>query len=334
MHTRLIPCCADAEAIDINLESEGAASINAAATVSSYASDMQHHCVKMYSELQYDKLIDRTCIQETIKSKVIEPMLDKVKEEIYKRVAGDDQAAWQQLDELIGTVFDVHSGIETSTKETNALKALVKPVCPVRRELVDRPDSTGKRTGPRSGDYCYDVRVEEQLEAMLLNDPILASSLRAKADSWAKKKPARGSSKIVYADIADGQVLRDHPCLGTQADRSDGSVRLAFILYYDDLEVCNPLGAFHGRHKLGMFYWTLVNFDSAERFSFANIQLMTVALSSDIDYYGIQQIVSGARTPAFLMPACMHAPNSRSQPTCMYSQSSQESQAIRHLDLA
>ena len=24
---------------------------------------------------------------------------------------------------------------------------------------------------------------------------------------------------------------------------------------YDDLEVVNPLGAFHGTHKLGMFYW-------------------------------------------------------------------------------
>ena len=71
------------------------------------------------------------------------------------------------------------------------------------------------------------------------------------------------------------------------------SIRLGFILYYDDLEVCNPLGAFHGTHKLGMFYWTLVNYKAEDRMCFANMHLMTVALASDIDYYGIAQVVSG-----------------------------------------
>ena len=315
-HTRRVPCCADAEPVRIDLECEGAAAINLAASATSYASDIKQHCVKMYSELQFEKLLDRSCIQETIKENFVEPMLCKVKEEIYKRMAGDDEDAWRQLDQLIGTVFDVHADIQTSAKEEKALQDMVKPVCPVRRELVDRPDSNFKRTGPRTGDYCYDVPIDKELQSMFANDPTLISKLKAEADSWAKKKPARGSSKTVYADIADGQVLRDHPGLGTQANRSDGSVRLAFILYYDDLEVCNPLGAFHGRHKLGMFYWTLVNYDPAERFSFANIHLMTVALSSDIDYYGIQQIVSGmfschGRTRDARTPACrMHAPNS------------------------
>ena len=81
--------------------------------------------------------------------------------------------------------------------------------------------------------------------------------------------------------------------MGPASDRSDGTVRLAFILYYDDLEVVNPLGAFHGTHKLGMFYWALVNVERSERMSFHNLHLMTVALVSDIDYYGIEQVISG-----------------------------------------
>ena len=81
--------------------------------------------------------------------------------------------------------------------------------------------------------------------------------------------------------------------MGIGSDRSDGSVRLAFILYYDDLEMVNPLGAFHGTHNLGMYYWALVNLDRSVRMSFDNLHLMTVALVSDIDYYGIEQIVSG-----------------------------------------
>ena len=87
--------------------------------------------------------------------------------------------------------------------------------------------------------------------------------------------------------------MKTHSELGHEADRSDGSVRLAFILYYDDLEVVNALGAFHGTHKLGMFYWALVNTAAVERMAFHNMHLATVALVSDIDYYGISQVVSG-----------------------------------------
>ena len=42
-----------------------------------------------------------------------------------------------------------------------------------------------------------------------------------------------------------------------------------------------------------MFYWALVNIDQSERMAFHNLHLATVALSSDIDYYGINQVVSG-----------------------------------------
>ena len=81
--------------------------------------------------------------------------------------------------------------------------------------------------------------------------------------------------------------------LGDKADRSDGSVRLAFVLYYDDVEVVNALGAFTGVHKLGLFYWSVVNLHQSERMALHNIHLATVALESDISYYGIAQIVSG-----------------------------------------
>ena len=194
---------------------------------------------------------------------------------------------------MLGTVFNVHRDIETTWTERASLHRLVEPTKPVRRELIDRPDSQGRRTGPRYGDFVYDIPIKEELEACLKHDLSLLDKLRAAADAWKKTRPERGAGTTVYVDISDGKVLQRHPELGVHADWSDGSLRLAFILYYDDLEVVNPLGAFHGRHKLGMFYWTLVNNHQAERMSFANIHLMTVALSSDIDYYGINQVVSG-----------------------------------------
>ena len=48
-----------------------------------------------------------------------------------------------------------------------------------------------------------------------------------------------------------------------------------------------------GVHKLGLFYWAFVNHDASKRMALHNIHLATVALESDISYYGIEQIVSG-----------------------------------------
>ena len=297
-HSVTFPTCRDGEPIPYDEVQEATAAINNSGGNSAYEADMKQHCTTMYSHLEYDKLVDRTCVQETIKEKLVEPLLEKVKHEVYRRLARDP-VAQLELDRAIGTVFDVHRDIETSAKEYTQLKSMINPVKPVPRELIDRPDSRGRRTGTRSGDYCYDVPIQLELEASLASNPELLEQLKAASDSWAQQRPAPGASKTVYVDIADGDALKNHPCLGAAADRSDGSVRLAFILYYDDLEVVNPIGAFHGRHKLGLFYWTLVNLDNSQRMAFANMHLMTVALSSDIDYYGIMQVVSGGSQPEY-----------------------------------
>ena len=237
-------------------------------------------------------MVERTCIQEDIKEGTVEPLVAKMKQEIFRRLA-KTPAEQQTLEQQIGTVFNVHQGIESTAREESTLRGMIQPVKPVKRELIDRPDEFGAAGGLRHGDFAYDVPVEEELKAMVQADPNVLAQLKAASDAWAKERPSPGESCTVYTDLTDGLRFHEHPELGTKADRSDGSVRLAFILYYDDLEVVNPLGAFHGRHKLGMFYWTLVNVGQQTRMAFHNLHLMTVALVSDIDYYGIEQIVSG-----------------------------------------
>lgn len=294
VHRGKSPFCEDEDATAevYDEAAEATAELNRRVGEASYAADMQAHMVNSYADLYYEKMVGRTCIQGTIKEGLVEPMVKKIKDEIYLRLA-KTPADSKTLEGTIGTVFDVHRGIETAAKEEGVLRRTVKPVTPVKRALVDRPGADGAPTGPRTGDYVYDVPIASELEAMLGTNPELLAQLKAASDSWACEQPAPGSSRTVYADISDGATMRQHPHLGTGADRSDGSVRLAFILYYDDLEVVNPLGAFHGTHKLGMFYWALVNVEQSTRMAFHNLHLMTVALVSDIDYYGIEQVVSG-----------------------------------------
>ena len=61
------------------------------------------------------------------------------------------------------------------------------------------------------------------------------------------------------------QVLRGHQCEDVLADFCDGShyrthplfskdpKALQIILYYDDVEIVNPLGSKAKKHKLGMY---------------------------------------------------------------------------------
>ena len=51
----------------------------------------------------------------------------------------------------------------------------------------------------------------------------------------------------VYYDFRDGEFVRTHPMYSRNTET------LLLGLYYDDLEVANPLGSKRGKHKLGEF---------------------------------------------------------------------------------
>ena len=52
----------------------------------------------------------------------------------------------------------------------------------------------------------------------------------------------------VMRDVCDGSYVKDHQLFHKYP------TALQFILYYDDIEVCNPLGSSAGIHKLGKWF--------------------------------------------------------------------------------
>ena len=52
------------------------------------------------------------------------------------------------------------------------------------------------------------------------------------------------STAGVLRDFCDGDYARSHPILSQKQS-------LLLSLYYDELEVANPLGSKRGKHKLG-----------------------------------------------------------------------------------
>ncbi len=57
-------------------------------------------------------------------------------------------------------------------------------------------------------------------------------------------------------DVYDGTDFRKFMC---KMNIQDKHVPLIFMFYYDGLKVVNGLGAAHGIHELGCFYWALLN---------------------------------------------------------------------------
>ena len=91
---------------------------------------------------------------------------------------------------------------------------------------------------------------------------------------------------------------------------SDSDVcSLEIMAYYDDVEVCNPLGSRAKKHKLGMyvlwrfhscydafftialFYYTLGNISPKHRSSLRSIQLMAILKSNDLQRYGPDKVL-------------------------------------------
>jgi len=71
--------------------------------------------------------------------------------------------------------------------------------------------------------------------------------------AWSAGGKKKQDSETILFDIPDGLLFQTHPEL-SKPDAT-GTVRLAFILYYDDIQVNNPLGFARGlnevRHEAG-----------------------------------------------------------------------------------
>ncbi len=90
-----------------------------------------------------------------------------------------------------------------------------------------------------------------------------------------------------YRDICDGSVFKCHPLFMTQCKA------IQIIAYFDEVEVCNPLGSSSKKHKLGCMFFTIGNFRPHLRSRLNNIFLISVVRSPLVRKHGMN---------AFLQP--------------------------------
>ena len=70
-------------------------------------------------------------------------------------------------------------------------------------------------------------------------------ALLQKRDVMEEVKTNRTSEDGVFRDFCDGSFVQNHPLF------LSGQDTLQLSIYFDELEVANPLGSKRGKHKLG-----------------------------------------------------------------------------------
>ena len=94
-----------------------------------------------------------------------------------------------------------------------------------------------------------------------------------------------GRSDGKLEDFCDGELVKNHPIF------SENPCALQIVAYYDELEICNPLGTHTKTHKLGIILFTLGNIPPKFRSTLRNINLVACAVHPVILKHGIDNIL-------------------------------------------
>lgn len=86
-------------------------------------------------------------------------------------------------------------------------------------------------------------------------------------------------------DFCDGSVFKKHP-LFMQDPHA-----LQIVAYYDELELCNPLGSHVKKHKLGIVFYTLANIEARFRSQLKMMNLAVVATVPIVEKHGLDQVL-------------------------------------------
>ncbi|XP_070519717.1 uncharacterized protein [Cardiocondyla obscurior] len=87
-----------------------------------------------------------------------------------------------------------------------------------------------------------------------------------------------------YTHFVDGDVYKNNKFL-----QSNKAIQLQ--IFFDEFEICNPLGSKTGVHKLGAFYFVINNFPYYFNSSLENIHLLALCYNLDIKEYGLNPVL-------------------------------------------
>lgn len=91
-----------------------------------------------------------------------------------------------------------------------------------------------------------------------------------------------------YSDIQTGSVYRQN--------FQQNQIALPIVLYFDDVEICNPLNKRAGTHKICLFYYSLANLPVLYRSRLPAIRLLAVIKRSIMNKHNLNVVLEGIKT--------------------------------------
>ena len=134
--------------------------------------------------------------------------------------------------------------------------------------------SGSKRQKVQKSDYFYHVPIAKTLKQLVQHPEI-----------YEQIQNPHISTDRVYRDICNGSVCTDNPDI--MLDPST----ITLVAYFDEIELCNPLGSASKKNKLGCIFFTLVNIHPALRSTLKAMFLVAVADVPTIEAHGIDLIL-------------------------------------------
>lgn len=187
----------------------------------------------------------------------------------------------QLRDETMATIFDFpdpFASLTTSYMQDQTIKELFHPVEPeevIISQKLCRVKRGGTRVLKTKNIYFYYVSLIKSLEQFLCN-PRIFNMIH---------HPTNCSKNGFLKDIVNGSLFKTHPLFSVKR------TALQLILYSDEIEICNPLGAHASVNKLLMFYYSLGNIEPKFRSKLPAIRLLAIAKAKDISEAGVDVIL-------------------------------------------
>lgn len=169
-------------------------------------------------------------------------------------------------------------GIETPKQQVNYMIDNLMLVPPVEIALGTRIDQAVDRT---TGEYVPKVVTETFQYIPVIN--VLKLVLKPGVQDLIDREKTLPPGYL--RGYRDGHQYQQHGIFKTHPNA------LRLQLFYDDVEVANPIGSKTGIHKLGLFYYSIQNLPFNLNSSMNSIFVLAVCYTSDIKKYGFQPIL-------------------------------------------
>lgn len=173
---------------------------------------------------------------------------------------------------------DPFSTLTTTYMQDQTIKALFNPITPeevIVSQRLCRVKRGCSRVLEMKNKVFYYVPLIRSLEQFLYNPRLF---------NMVYTPPTCSKNRYLY-DIVDGSLFKTHELF------SINPTALQLILYSDEIEICNPLGAHASVNKLLMFYYTLGNIDPKFRSKLSAIRLLAIGKAKDISEAGVNVIL-------------------------------------------